>query len=167
MTKRNIATSPTVDRLETQPLQNQPALYVAARIQTFFKPDYESALARVRREFPESSLLEARLMFASNEEWRAAWPAVLARISGLVLIVARDGLLGGGCVKEIRDAKMRRLRCYLATPRCIFRKFRVYEVKPGVYKAVVDPAELWILAKGELSYLGKGTRQRAGCKAAL
>lgn len=42
--------------------------------------------------------------WADDEEWLAAWPALLARLAGLVVFAEEDGSIGIGCVRELSDA---------------------------------------------------------------
>ena len=54
--------------------------------------------------FPDARLLDPSTIFASDAEWRRAWPRLVRVLGGLVMFGAEDGTIGAGCIGEMADA---------------------------------------------------------------
>ncbi len=81
------------------------ALYLAAPLSTYNTPRYEWALLWLRTCAPPGvPIIHARDAFTSTADWRARWPAVLARLAGLVFIADEAGYIGAGVWREMGDA---------------------------------------------------------------
>lgn len=87
-------------------------LYLAAPMQTYHTEHYDRALALVGDRFPNATIISAHDAWASNADWLARWPRVLARLSALVLIADDAGWIGRGVWREYHDARALRVPCW-------------------------------------------------------
>ena len=53
---------------------------------------------------PDARLLDPFTIFASDAQWRRAWPRLVRVLGGFVMFGAEDGTIGAGCIWEMADA---------------------------------------------------------------
>ncbi len=80
-------------------------IYLASPIPTYATVRYDRMSDLVQSRYPGETVLEARRLFTSSEDWRAQWPGIVARIARLVFFANEDGSLGAGVMRELYDAR--------------------------------------------------------------
>lgn len=102
------------NRVLREPAQHR--IYVASPLSTYHTTRYDRMLSRVRECFPESVILPARDLFASNADWRSRWPDILPTLDALVFFDDDAGCIGAGTERELADALAAAIPVYFLTP---------------------------------------------------
>jgi hypothetical protein len=83
---------------------SRPLVYVAHPVVSYGRPEEARALERLAELLPGVELVNPAVMFSTSPAWLRRWPALLADLDGLVVVRAKDGSIGAGCLRELGDA---------------------------------------------------------------
>ena len=77
-----------------------PTVYLAAGVNMYTEPTYDAALAMVRAQWLDATLVHARDAFTSTQDWLERWPVMAPTIDALVIVPHPDGTTGLGVYTE-------------------------------------------------------------------
>lgn len=82
-----------------------PLVYACHPMTTYGTPRAAQHVARLVELLPGVDVLDPEdCCWDTNDAWRSEWPALLARLAGVVVFGAPDDSLGAGCLVELADA---------------------------------------------------------------
>lgn len=89
-----------------------PLIYAVHPKTTYGTRWAREAIADLAKALPCCQIVDPESFgWSSDAEWLAAWPGILASLSGLVLVAADDTSVGAGCLREWIDAAAAGLPC--------------------------------------------------------
>jgi hypothetical protein len=79
-------------------------VYVAHPMSCYGSPYTAACFDALAGLLPEARLVNPSTIFASDAEWRRAWPRLVGVLGGFVMFGAEDGTIGAGCIGELADS---------------------------------------------------------------
>jgi len=95
----------SLDRPPYIPPVKRHGIYLASPLPTYGTARYDRTVALVHAKYFGDPLLEPRILFARNEDWRDLWPGTVASIARFVFLANPDHSIGAGVLRELCDAR--------------------------------------------------------------
>ncbi len=133
MSRKKYSTAPRARRSRVSPESIIGPVYVASPLTTYDTPRYDAMVSGARAHFPQATILPARDLFASNDDWRARWPDMLPTLAAVVVFAGDAGWIGAGVWAEVRDARKRGIPVYVLDDAGRLRRWesvRIIERRP-------------------------------------
>lgn len=88
----------------------RPRVYCAHPITSYGTEHEAACLAALANLLPSAELINPFGRYRTNRGWRRSWPRRLTTLSSVVVFGEEDGSIGVGCLREVTDAILWRLR---------------------------------------------------------